>query len=133
MAKSVKWENRLNGKIAYMGMVLVPTMLYFVHEKSVKWELTIGVNSVRGRLPSDGPRGGGVPTVPLFGSRFWRENSKTAAKFKKWARKFKNSKNFPAFGRMIRGDPYLFTAASRPGAVLSSANLVRPRGGGYNS
>ena len=31
---------------------------------------------------------------------------------------------------MIRGDPYLETAASRPRAVLSSANSVRPRGGG---
>ena len=41
----------------------------------------------------------GVPTVSLFGSRFWRENSKMAAKFEKWgkysktwARKFKKGK-----------------------------------------
>jgi hypothetical protein len=34
----------------------------------------VGVNEVGGWLPPG--RGGGVPTVLLFGSRFWRENSK---------------------------------------------------------
>ena len=44
-------------------------------------------------------REGGIPTVSLFGSRFWRENKKMAAKFEKWgknsikwARKFKKVK-----------------------------------------
>ena len=52
--------------------------------------MPIGVNGVRGRLPSGGRRGGGgVPTVPLFWLRFWCENSKMSAKFKKLAKKIK--------------------------------------------
>ena len=34
----------------------------------------------------------GVPTVPLFGSRFWRENQKTPRNSKKLGRRFKKLK-----------------------------------------
>ena len=70
--------------------------------------------------------GGGDLPYHFFGSIFWRENSKTAAKFEKWARKFKIQNFFSAFGRMVMGEPYLLTAASRRRAILSSANSTKP-------
>ena len=46
--------------------------------------------------------GKGIPTVPLCGSRFWRKNSKTVAKFKKRARKFKKVKKIsPLRGKNV--------------------------------
>ena len=47
------------------------------------------------------------------------------------ARASKIQKNFAAFGRNQRGDPYLLAAASRPKVILSSACPVW-RGGRVN-
>jgi hypothetical protein len=69
----------------------------------------------------------GVPTIPLFGSRFWRKNSKTAEKFKKMGVEIqKSQKNFRHYMAKT-----LFSAR----LTLSSACRVsaRRRGGVENS
>ena len=64
---------------------------------------------------------GGVPTVPLFGSRLWRENLKTAEQFKKLGASIQKK----IFRHYVAKTVFF---GERP--VLSSAGLVRPGGGG---
>ena len=43
--------------------------------------------------------GEGVPTVPLFGSIFWRENPKLVPKFKKQVQKIKKQTKYVFFAK----------------------------------
>ena len=61
----------------------VPDLAYSHMQKVSGHRCKWGRRSATFRRPS----GRGVPTVPLFGSKFWRENSE------KWSRKFKKPKN----------------------------------------
>ncbi len=79
----------------------------------------IGVNEVRGRLPSDDPLGGGGGTYRIpFESRFWRKDSKIGAKIQKSGAKIqKIQKNFATTWRKrLFRQKSILSSACRPSA-----------------
>ena len=80
-------------------------------------------------IPVAGARGQGKVGPRWKGGR---HRNTPGQDFARKIKKFKIVFGLRAKRKMIRGDPYLVTAASRPKAVLSSANFVKStaRGGG---
>ena len=60
----------------------------------------------------------GVPTVPLFGSRFWRENQKTPRNSKKLGRRFKKLK------KISSGQRGVATARQQPVTPMGLIDII---------